>query len=594
MKILVMHHNGDTLAAIKTSLESNGFGDILAVGNTQQALDQLKQQHARGTCNIDVALLDILPPDMEGYELCRTMRLHDEWADIPVIMIIAGDIWHEEIAKNSFETGATDILSQSIHPSELVPRVLSALSLKKERDLRKHREQELEAELAERKVMEARLQYLVEHDDLTGLYNRRRLEQELETAVSQAKNSGQVSALLYIDLDQFKVVNDTEGHTAGDRLLLKVSNTLRRLIDPHAILAHISSDEFAILLPKTGEAEALKLAEGLRRAMDENRYSFNNRAYHIGVSIGIAMIRPNEQVNASEILARADQACYIAKTHGRNIVYLFNHEDIETLTVRSALYWVPQIRNALAKNKFQLAFQPVMDLHNQTINRYEVLLRLIDSNNQIIQPDNFIPVAEYIGLIHDIDLWVVNHAMDMLDGLLQGYEPTFNINLSSHAFQDTAMTRLVEEKLNSTRVKPSQITFEITETAAVSNFTQSRNMITQLRGLGCRFALDDFGAGFNSFNYIKQFPVDYLKIDGAFITNLLNDKVDQTLVESMVKIARTLHKQTVAEFVENSEVLELLKVYGVDFAQGYYIGPPGEIPLPVPQQQNREMRIQDG
>ena len=245
------------------------------------------------------------------------------------------------------------------------------------------------------------------------------------------------------------------------------------------------------------------------------------------------------------------------------------------LTLRSAIHWVPLIRDALTNNKFTLVFQPVLDLKNRTIAHYETLIRMIGNDGELITPNNFIPVAEKMGLIHDIDIWVVSHAIDILNALPEKHKNTsFNINLSSHAFQDTTLLPLLKKKIEKTGIQASRITFEITETAAIANFSQTREMILNIRKLGCRFALDDFGSGFSSFNYIKEFPVDYLKIDGTFITNLANDQVDQTLIKSMIEIARKLNKKTIAEFVENKMVLDLLVQYGADYAQGYFIGKP--------------------
>jgi len=575
MSILLVDDINDNVELIKSMLTRSGFTKILTADSGKAALDCLQQQVKNNASTIDLVLLDIMMPGMDGYELCRILRSHEEWTDIPVIMITANASWQEKVVRESFEVGATDIMFKPIRRVDLMPKIISALSLKKERDLRKSREQELETELSERRIVEARLQHLVNHDDLTGLGNRRRLEQQLELVVAQARKKGQISALLYIDLDHFKVINDAEGHAAGDRLLIEVANVFRHEIGTAGLLARISSDEYTVLFEDITEEETLKIAERARQVMEQFQFTTNNNTYHIGASIGVAIINPGEIVTSSEILARADQACYVAKTHGRNVVHLFSKEDTEMLTLRSAIHWVPLIRDALANNKFKLVFQPVLDLKNKTVTHYETLIRMIGNDGKLLEPSNFIPVAEKMGLIHDIDLWVVNRAIDILHELPEQHKNTsFNINLSSHAFQDTALLPLLKEKLAQTGIDAGRITFEITETAAVANFSQTREMIMNIRELGYRFALDDFGSGFSSFNYIKEFPVDYLKIDGAFITNLLHDQVDQTLIKSMIEIARKLNKKTVAEFVENRKVLDLLIEYGADYAQGYFIGKP--------------------
>jgi diguanylate cyclase (GGDEF)-like protein len=575
LSILLVDDVTDNIDLIRNMLTKSGFTNLMSANSGKTALDCLRRQVKGNVSTIDLILLDIMMPGMDGHEFCRLLRSHDEWADIPVIMITANARWQEKIVQESFEAGATEIIFKPIRRVDLLPKIISALSLKRERDLRTRRELELETELSERRIIEARLQHLVNHDDLTGLCNRRGLEQQLELVVSNTRKSRYVSGLLYIDLDHFKVINDAEGHTAGDRLLLEVSNVLRHEIGSAGLLARISSDEYTVLFEDITEADVIEIAENIRRVMEKFQFTTNNNTYHIGTSIGISIINPEEVVTSSEFLARADQACYVAKTHGRNIVHLFSKQDTEMLALRSAIHWVPLIRDSLANNRFLLVFQPVLDLNEKCVSHYETLIRMIGDDGTLIEPNNFIPIAERMGLIHDIDLWVVNKAIDILAELPNKHRDTsFNINLSSRAFQDAALLPLLKEKLAQTGIHANRITFEITETAAIANFSQTREMILNIRELGCRFALDDFGSGFSSFNYIKEFPVDYLKIDGAFITNLLHDQVDQTLIKSMIEIAKKLNKKIVAEFVENKKVLDLLIEYGADYAQGFYIGKP--------------------
>ncbi len=575
MTVLIVDDVPDNVDLLKAMLTKSGFTRVLTAASGKEAMTHLRENMRNHISTIDAVLLDIMMPEMDGYEVCRTMRAFEEWADIPVIMVTANATWQEKVARESFDAGATDIMFKPIRRVDLMPRILSSLALKKERDLRKSREQELETELAERRIMETRLQHLVNHDDLTGLFNRRRLEQQLEIAVLRSRKKQRFSALLYIDLDHFKVINDAEGHITGDCLLIEVANLLRREIGLNDLLARVSADEYAILIENTTEAAVLETAERLRKLLDAYYYRTDNHCYHIGASIGIALIQPGDVTGASEILARADQACYVAKTNGRNIVHLFNKEDTAMVTLRSAIHWVPIIRDALANNKFKLVFQPVLDIKNKQANHYESLIRMVGDDGKLITPINFIPVAEHMGLIHDIDLWVVNQAIDVLQNLPPHQSHiAMNINLSSYAFQDKALLPMLREKLEKTGVKAERITFEITETAAVANYEQTREMIMKLRELGCMFALDDFGAGFNSFRHLREFPVDYIKIDGSFIRNLAKDTVDQSLVRSMIDIARTLGKKTVAEFVEDRATLEMLRDWGADYAQGYYIGKP--------------------
>ncbi|MBK9131074.1 MAG: EAL domain-containing protein [Gammaproteobacteria bacterium] len=582
MSILVAAAVAGDATPIGTMLSRNGFTRVETAGNDEEVLRALRSSLDFGAHPVDLLLLDVATTQFDGHALCRAIRRQPAWRDMPIILIRQRSAWREDMLPGSFAAGATDILFHPVQRAELIPRVISALLLKKERDMRRQHESELETELAERKVMEARLQYLVSHDDLTGLFNRRRLELAIEDTIASVRTSGHSASLLYVDLDQFKVINDLEGHAVGDRLLMSVANILRKHLGAHDILARISSDEYAVLIEDTTEAEAIARAETLRIAIDEYRFRTEDRNYHVCASIGVALVLPHEDINASEALARSSQACFEAKTHGRNLVHLFNKDDVETNILRHAADWVPRIREALTQNRFCMFFQPVIELPGGRVVGYEALIRMRDTDGALITPDRFIPVAERMGLIHDIDLWVVQYAIDVLARLPREQSGlTLNVNLSIHAFQDPALLSLVRDRLEHCGVAADRITFEITETAAVASYDQTRTMINRLRELGCRFALDDFGTGFSSFNYLKQFPVDYLKIDGSFIRNLLNDPVDQRLVRSMIEVGRTLDKVVVAEFVENAEILALLEEYGVNRAQGNFIGEPlPEIPPP--------------
>jgi len=575
MTILVVDDSVEHLEMVTTALRENGFCRVVRAQDETAAIHHLQQATLDGKCAIDLVLIDAVIAARANFDFCRQKQNIDEWRNIPVVVLAQLAHWNEETAYRSFVAGVDDMVFKPACRPELLARILSSLTLKKERDLRRLREEELQTELAERRIIETRLQYLVTHDDLTGLGNIRRLEQALELAIIQARVQQRCGVLLYVDLDQFKVINNLEGHAAGDRLLVMIANQLRRLVRGEDVLARVSSDEYAILMENISEQEAVELAESIRRTLDEFQFTCDGRTYHVGASIGISVIRPDEKVTASETLARADQACYVAKTHGRNLIHLFDREDEEMRIHRRSAHWVPIVRRALANNGFRLLFQPVLNLANNRIEHYEALIRLVDDQGQLVSPGAFIPIAERMGLIHEIDRWVVNRALAILAELPPDHNHlSLHINLSGHAFQDPELFALARKQAATSEINVNRIVFEITETAAISNFEQTRGMVVQLRNLGYRFALDDFGAGFNSFNYIKHFPVDYLKIDGAFIVNLANDSTDQSLVKSMIDIAHCLNIKTVAEFVENQETLDLLRSYGVDYGQGFYIGRP--------------------
>ena len=576
MCILVVENNLPQIIQLRSILEEGGFTNLVTAKSIEEAMSALRTNLNNEKSNIDLLLIPSQLQDGNIHDFCHSLKSYAEWEDIPVIVTADSDGWWQEAtARQAYEAGASDVVFKPIRAMDLIPRVTLSLTLKKERDQRRQHEEDMGNELAERKIMEARLQYLVGHDDLTGLSNRRRLEQAMELAVLRASNFKRTAALLYLDLDQFKVVNDTEGHDCGDRMLVSVSNILRQNVDSDDLLARIGSDEFAILLENTTEELALEKAEELRITLDEFRFESNIRTYHLCTCVGVTIIDGENTSTASEYLAQADQACHIAKNHGRNIVHKYNHDDAELHRLRNDVHWVPMIRDALLNDRFFLLFQPVVRVSDGKASHYEALIRMKGDNNEILSPEEFIPAAERMGLIHHIDLWVVEKAIDFL-GTLSGEfsQVSLNINLSGHAFQDQSLLSLIQKKLDMTWVSASRLTFEITETAAIANYVQTREMVARLRALGCRFALDDFGAGFNSFNYIKNFPVDYLKLDGAFISNLKNDPVDKILVKSMITVAHSLGKKTVAEYVEDAETLSILKNYGIDFVQGYFLGKP--------------------
>jgi len=565
----------DNASFMETILSHCGVELSTHCANEKDALSTLKDNIKNGLCHVDLLIIDFQTSNLDGWNFCQTLSRNPAFSAIPILVIASRVEWQDDMVNTCLKAGANDVIFKPLQKPDLLPRLNTLLMLKHERDKNKENADSLECELADKKIMEARLKYMVNHDDLTGLTNRRRLEQAIEVALLQSELNGKKSALIYLDLDQFKVINDIEGHTAGDQLLIDVANLLRKRCASHTTVSRISSDEFTVLLEGADEVEALTLSESIRTDLECLNFSINDREYHIGASIGITLIQPHEKITASEALARSDQACYEAKKKGRNRIHIYNQEDTNFNSLRDDAYWVPQIRNALSNSLFVFVFQPVMDIATGAIDRYEALIRMKGDDEQLIAPNNFIPVAERMGLIHDIDLWVVTQAFNSLQALPEKQNNiSLNINLSSHAFQSTALLPLVKNRIETTGIDANRITFEITETAAVANYEKTRAMVEDLKKLGCSIALDDFGSGFNSFNHLKQLPIDYIKIDGGFITNLVNDPIDQTFVRSITEIARSLNKKTVAEFVVSQEIMDLLVEYGVDYAQGYYIGKP--------------------
>jgi len=426
----------------------------------------------------------------------------------------------------------------------------------------------------------ARLSNLASHDPLTGLLNRREFEQRVRATVEHREAEEGQHAVLYLDLDQFKVVNDTSGHAAGDELLRQVGALLRPRLREGDVLARLGGDEFGVLLPHCPPSPALRIAEALRKAIVDFRFAWKNRSFTIGVSIGLVNLAEGPHTLAS-VLSAADAACYLAKDKGRNRVQVYRPEDDEVALRRGEMEWVNRLHRALAEDRLCLYAQPMHAMHSTgtEVLHQELLVRLIDENDELIQPITFIPAAERYHLMPSIDRWVIRTAFRLLAdrraaGDASALSGTYAITLSGASIGDDQFLDYVRESFARFRIPHRAICFEITETTAVTSLSKAAEFIGAMREPGCRFALDDFGVGVSSFTYLKQLPVDYIKIDGSFVRNMLHDPVDAAMVEAIHRIGRVMGKQTIAESVETAATLEALRSVGVDFAQGNAIAPP--------------------
>ncbi|MDH5179677.1 MAG: EAL domain-containing protein [Gammaproteobacteria bacterium] len=430
-------------------------------------------------------------------------------------------------------------------------------------------------DITEQKIFERELTYQAQHDSLTGLYNRNYFQQELQRLVSRAARNGAACALLYLDLDQFKYVNDTLGHAAGDRLLLECTSLLKSHVREGDLLARFGGDEFTILLYNVNRTATERVAENIRQLFESYRFMDSGKTFNVTCSIGITMVN-SETSSVDDALSQADLACNISKTQGRNCIHTYKPSDYEKSGMAEDIGWATRVRDAVDKDRFHLVYQPIMSVASGEVMDYEVLLRMKTDNGTHIMPSGFMPAAERFGLVNHVDRWTVRTAIKHLAHLHENGIPVrFSINLSGHAFGDNQLLPMINSLLNDTRIEPSALTFEITETAAIADMQAAMRFITQLKDIGCQFALDDFGSGFCSFTYLKHLPVDKLKIDGAFVQSLPYTNVDQAMVQSMNQIAHALGKQTIAEFVENQATLDLLRKIGVDYAQGNFLGKPG-------------------
>ncbi|MCI0505027.1 MAG: EAL domain-containing protein [Gammaproteobacteria bacterium] len=425
--------------------------------------------------------------------------------------------------------------------------------------------------------MANQMAYQATHDSLTGLINRVEFERRLVEAINVSRNNNEEHVLCYMDLDQFKVVNDTCGHIAGDELLKQLTVLLHRKIRKSDTLGRLGGDEFGILFLDCTLNKAKQIIRVLCNTINEFRFVWGDKSFEVGVSVGVVAIN-QEAGGLSEVLSAADAACFVAKDLGRNRIHIYQPDDQLLSQRRGEMQWLPRIRNALEHDRFQLYYQKFVPVSNpDSEHNIELLVRMIDENEEIIPPMAFLPAAERYDLMPSIDRWVINNAFMNLkyyqvDNVNSNFMWTINISgqsLGDEYFLDFIIGKRLEHQIDSSR-----ICFEITETAAVANLTEATHLITALKEEGFRFALDDFGSGLSSFNYLKHLPVDYLKIDGSFVKDLMDDPIDYAMVESINQIGHILKLKTIAEFVENSETLQILKELKVDYAQGYAIHKP--------------------
>lgn len=415
------------------------------------------------------------------------------------------------------------------------------------------------------------------HDTLTGLINRREFERRLESLILEAQTQGAEHLLCYLDLDQFKLVNDTCGHRAGDALLKQLSSLLKPILRQSDTLARLGGDEFGVLLSYCPLAKGMQIAEQLRRTVTNFRFSWDGQVFSVGVSIGMVIIS-TDCGSLDEVLSHADTACYAAKDLGRNRVHLFELDDQELHFRRGQIQWASRIQNALDRDKFRLYFQTIVpfDAAHLGVPHYEILTRLVDEEGEVIPPGAFIPAAERFGLMPKIDQWVIRNTLAWMgDQLKRNQQPVFcAINLSGASIGRQDCLNVIRDQIRKHAVPAQYICFEITETAAIADPSNAAAFIEELKSLGCQFALDDFGSGLSSFGYLKQLPVNYLKIDGIFIQDLPNNPIDQAMVASINNIGHLMGLKTIAECVEDAETLAILARIGVDYAQGFYLSRP--------------------
>lgn len=430
-------------------------------------------------------------------------------------------------------------------------------------------------DVTERKEAQDKLNYQARHDSLTGLINRNEFERRAGRLISAFQRSGEEHALCFMDLDQFKIINDTCGHAAGDNLLHQLGEVLQSAVRHRDTLARIGGDEFGVLMEHCTLDQARRVAMSLQKVVQDFLFTWESRSFRIGVSIGLVAIDEGSP-DLTELMRRADAACYMAKDLGRDRIHVYRLKDSELAQRHGEMQWVTRISQSLEKNQFCLYAQPIVPLDNSDHWHYEFLLRMIDETGKAISPGAFFPAAERYGMTEKLDRWVVEKALTLLTE-----NPAFitaidsiTINLSGPSFTNQKFLNFIISQLDNSEVEPEKICFEVTETVAISNLSAATKFIKILKGYGCFFALDDFGSGLSSFGYLRKLPVDYLKIDGMFVREIANDPIDYAMVKSINDIGQIMGMKTIAEFVENDAIKERLQEIGVNYAQGYSIGKP--------------------
>ena len=426
------------------------------------------------------------------------------------------------------------------------------------------------------------LSYQAAHDTLTGLINRREFENRVGSALNGSRDDVDAAhALLYVDLDQFKVVNDTFGHTAGDSLLRQLSELIQTKVRSTDLLARLGGDEFGIFLERCSEARAIQVAESIRSAVEGHRFEWKDSFTSVRCSIGVVLVG-GDNADVAGLMSSADVACYSAKDMGRNQVHLYRDSDASLR--HEEMKWVSRITSAVEENRFELFFQPIIGISKENGRKrghYELLLRMRSEDGKLVAPDQFIPAAERYNLMSTLDRWVIHEALSKLADRSEDGEAryTIAINLSGTSLSEDRFLDFVIEELRKQKLPSGAICFEITETAAISNLSRVVHFMQALKQLGCKFSLDDFGSGLSSFTYLKNLPVDYLKIDGQFIRNVVEDNVDESMVRAIREVGHAMGIETIAERVETRQVLEKLGALGVEFAQGYYIARPTSVSM---------------
>ena len=548
LKLLLVEDSEDDALLLIRELKQGGYvPEYLRVDSEEDMYVAL------GNNDWDIVITD---HNLPGFGSGRAIEIvSEQGGDVPVI-IVSGSIG-EDVAVSAMKAGAHDYIMKN-NLKRLVPAI--------ERELR---------EAVNRKVTrQARdtIHHMAYHDALTGLANRHEFKLRLDHAINSAVTEDCTHILVYLDLDQFKIINDTSGHHAGDELLRQLGVLLRDAVRESDCLARLGGDEFGILLEHCSMERAKDIAGKILGMVRDFRFSWDGKSFVIGASMGMVVIDGHGE-SASDVLKSADMACYLAKDKGRNRYHIYNIDDKEMLLRHGEMEWVSRINQALQNDQFVLYQQGIFPVQPEgsAPKQCEFLIRLDDGNNELVLPGAFLPAAERYNLMPALDRWVIKTAFTYIASKHGAGDEThrYFINLSGASLSDKEFFDYINAQIKQSGIMPSMICFEITETAAISSFQEAVEFIKGIRSLGCKIALDDFGSGLSSFSYLKAIPADFLKIDGNFVKDIVADPMDRAIVEAITRIARVAGLETIAEFVENEAIMNEVRSIGVDFAQGY-------------------------
>ncbi len=562
-KILIVDDEINILQSMKRQLR--GIFDIDIANGGAEALDMINKTDSAYA----VVISDMNMPGINGLELLEFFKIQSP--DMIRIMLTGNA--DQDTATNAVNQGEVfRFLTKPCSKENLIEVIKLALECYEDR---KRSQEKVAYMMQHAESLASELSLTHKSDAITALPNRNSFDTYLKDTFDDAKNTNTEHSLCYIDVDQFNVINDVCGHDAGDDLLIQVADTIRNNINHSDMLARIGGDEFALLLSNCSKENAMQTVMSIKSAIDNMQFIWKSKKYSVSISGGIASNKDADC--AEELFKLASSSCSYAKLSGRNCIYAYSTDDAGLLQHNKEIKWVSRINEALDENRFQLHFQPIVPTwKNNSHHHYEILVRMIDETGNLVMPGDFLPTVEKYNFARRLDRWVINNVFCWLGDKPEHVKnlELCSINLSGNTLTDPDIANFIMQHFNDYDIPPEKICFEITETAAISNFDTAMEFISLIKKLGCRFALDDFGSGLSSFAYLKKLPVDFLKIDGQFVKDMANDPIYFEIVKSINGIGHAMNMSIIAEYVENEKVFSSLKSLGVDFAQGYGIGKP--------------------